>query len=164
MKSLESLVLFSWICRLDFAHQLLTDDPESEERWGLPLSRDAAPDSISILSEPACPSEKSGAKVVHTRRRCVAVLSRCQGTNIPFEAYQLQLVPAQYMGVEDSMHDRSHVLKASKVSEGTIQAASFSDDPEEHSTIFLASASFHFDLEAPKNGKLSRATEYFQFC
>lgn len=142
--------IFSF-CRLDLAHQLLettdsqpstNDNEPSEYSWGIPLVKDVKSTSLSLLAEPYLSS-------THTKRRAVVLVSATNAAtcDMEYSCYRLQVskpttgsaLPA------DSYHElKPYIVVVEHTMHGMLKNGARSVSPI--SSVFLAGASFDFDL------------------
>lgn len=116
----------------------------TEFSWGVPLPKDYTANSLSLLSEPE----------PFSQRRAVAFVSSTNENTceIEYVAFQLQITPRENDTAESYVEHKPYSVIAHVPSKGTIKNGPRSVGPI--STVFLASASFRFDLVA-KRGKTS---------
>jgi hypothetical protein len=129
--------------RLDLAHQLLQPVSEtaslsqSNVQWGIALPRESSPVSLSLLADP---SRATG-------RRAVALVS-CMSRDskeVEIMAFRLQTVTNDSAdSVVNYTNQKPFSVLSNCASRGTVTSGGRSASPI--ASIFLASASFRFDL------------------
>jgi hypothetical protein len=138
------------LCRLDLARQLMEpiepdqreDSSATELSWGVPLPKDYTANSLSLLSEPEPFSQRRAVVFVSTTNE-----NTCE---IEYVAFQLQIAPRETNAAEFYVEHKPYSVIAHVPSKGTIKNGPRLVGPI--SAVFLASASFRFDLVA-KRGK-----------
>lgn len=145
---LFTLVILNY--RLDLARQLMepiVPEPKAESdelAWGIPLPKDFNATSVSLLAEPS--------RFTSKRRAVVFVSSTNDETNdIEYVTLQLEVTPNETTPqhpVESYAERKPYRLLAHIISKGTIKNGPRVVGPV--TGIFLASASFRFDLIAEK--------------
>mmetsp|Transcript_32074 Transcript_32074/g.77933 ORF Transcript_32074/g.77933 Transcript_32074/m.77933 type:complete len:287 (-) Transcript_32074:2616-3476(-) len=128
--------------RLSTSHQLLvlsSLDTGTETKWGIPLIEDIKASSLTVLSEPS--SKSKGAQ--RSRKAVVFVASTdAEASELMYASFQLQLTTKVSSGSEK----RSISILTRKTVSGILKDGTRSIGPI--SSIFLAGASFRFDLQA----------------
>jgi hypothetical protein len=125
----------------------------SEIRWGVPLMKGIKATSLSILAEPY-----SKNKATRQSRRAVVFVSStdADASEMHYSAFQLQL------SKEDTIRSekKSFSILTKNVISGILKDGTRSVGPI--SSIYLAGASFRFDLENP--GRQRRSLfEFWRF-
>jgi hypothetical protein len=147
-------------CRLDLAHQLLetidfqpatNDDGTTQGSWGVPLVKDVKATSLSILAEPY-------SAATNHRRAAVLVSSTNPGTcDMDYSFYRLQVSKPNTTSnaLADSYHELKPYLVIVQASiRGALKNGTRLVGPI--SSVFLAGASFDFDLsnsQKPTDGE-----------
>lgn len=151
--------------RLDFEGQLLEDvqhdNKSATASYGIRLPVNFTPTSLSILVQPTATASTQSASCGDIVGRAVLLLSspekgcssnRVRRSNgIRYMSFQCQLVAHGNDGVNsDKEHWR---VLAGLGSSGSISLEHWSSGDETYSSVFLAGASFQFDLRKGKCGK-----------
>jgi hypothetical protein len=119
------------------------DSSATELSWGVPLPKDYTANSLSLLSEPEPFSQRRAVAFV-----CSTNENTCE---IEYVAFQLQIARRETNNAAESYaEDKPYSVIAHVPSKGTIKNGPRSVGPI--SAVFLASASFRFNLVA-KRGK-----------
>ena len=148
---------------LDLAHQLLETKEhhttseqsggEQEPSWGIPLTKSVRATNISLLEEPVDGQAKSGGD---SKRRAVVFVSssNIEACSVDFAIFQLQLTRGKLRGfsrAESYVEQKPYSVLVHPSCNGTIRKGSPSVGPV--SSLFLAGASFRFDLSNPTGKK-----------
>ncbi|CAJ1952662.1 unnamed protein product [Cylindrotheca closterium] len=127
--------------RLGTSHQLLVSaspDTGTETKWGIPLAEDVKVSSLMLLAEPS--SKSDGAQ--QARKAVVFVASTDpEASELVYTTFQLQLSTP----LKGRSEKRSNSVLTSKTISGILKDGTRSIGPI--SSIFLAGASFRFDLQ-----------------
>lgn len=139
---------------LDLAHQLLekldfqpatNDDGTTQGSWGIPLVKDVRATSLSLLSEPYSSNTSH-------RRAVVLVSSTHPGTcdmNYSFYRLQVSKPDSSSNALADSYHElKPYLVIVQESIQGALKNGTRSVGPI--SSVFLAGASFDFDLATNK--------------
>lgn len=129
---------------MDLGHQLLETPKalgqgDETESWGIMLPKNFTATSLSILEEPV----SSG------RRRAMALVSSLssESSEIDHVLFQLQVVAMDSKEpIESYVDKKPYVVYGNDISSGTIRNGLSIEEPV--SSVFLASASFRFDLSS----------------
>mmetsp|Transcript_20400 Transcript_20400/g.30272 ORF Transcript_20400/g.30272 Transcript_20400/m.30272 type:complete len:1520 (+) Transcript_20400:178-4737(+) len=128
--------------RLDLSCQLLEpiDDPSiSRSLWGIPLPPNFSPDSISILSATLINESDDILKESYSTRKAVVLVTDTDNAQEPsLIIFQLQTVLISDKRAEIKKDSRLMKVKCSLALHGGLSP--------DHKNIFLANASFRFDL------------------
>ena len=124
-----------------------------EPSWGIPLTKSVRATNVSLLAEPVEDQNEFGR---NTKRRAVVFVSSSdvEACTVDYAIFQLQLTRNDQqvdIRVESYVEQKPYTVVVNPSSQGTIKKPSQSVGPV--SSIFLAGASFKFDLLQP-DGRL----------
>lgn len=129
------------ICRLSTSHQLLvlaSPGRNTKTKWGIPLTANVKTPSLTLLAEPS--SKSKGAQ--RSRKAVVFVASTdAEASELIYASFQLQLTTK----VNGESEKKSISILTRKTVHGILKDGTRSIGPI--SSVFLAGASFRFDLQ-----------------
>jgi hypothetical protein len=138
--------------RLNFANQLLIDtsgekrEEKEQIAWGIPLMKDIKATSLSIISQPL-------SKRAPGLRKAVVFVSSVNSDELRYVAFQLQLIkPSKATPLNSTIKAiAAFGVLAKRVVAGSLKDGSRSIGPI--SSVYLAGASFRFDLTTAQHQK-----------
>lgn len=140
--------------RLDTSHQRLRPlDPDLQSsrcQWGVRLNRSFQAKSLKLLAHPQALASHAEAK--QRERKAVVMLTSCQDEVglTQYIVFQLQVIPSigRSQNSDSYVEHRPYSIFCLQASAGEMKTA----DDSSVATVFLASASFQFDLRRMRFG------------